>query len=609
MGNSELNRRRILKGGLAAGSLFLPAPYAWVWAQSDGTMKLLRAPKIALVIGNGNYKGSPLKNPTNDAKTFAEALKASGFDVTLQLDLGKADLANAVEVYVHTLGEKKCVGLFYYAGHGIQLAWRNYMLPVDIDIGGVDDIPKQAVEVKRLLDGLIKAANPMNLIVLDACRNNPFDSLKGIDQKGLSQMDAPQDTLLAYATSPGNVASDGDGANGLYTENLLREMKVPEVKVEDVFKRVRLAVRRKSNGAQIPWESTSLEEDFWFIPPKVVKKPSEEELIQQFEEELAIWEKIKNSKETTQLEDFLRRYPSGKFSEIAQFRLERIMAQLQKQLAETKAVEQAALEKAAAEKAAAEKALAEKAAADKLAADKAATEKTAADMLAAEKLTIASISERKKQEESARVAQAVPVPNVPIRPTSIASNPFSKGTGVVDVNYKIGDSYTYRIVNLLRNAETERFTEKVTQVTEEDVIFNNGRKVLDLLGNDRKSQSADLLTDAQFFPSVYAVGMKWSTRFRYTRRLHPGEEAVRAFDMRIATRENVTVAAGTFNAFRVEGRGSSLANGAQQTRVYWVAPDVVRRPIAYEIVTMERRNRGYDGEPQRFELVSFSESR
>src|SRR6185369_8651175 len=180
--------------------------------------------------------------------------------------------------------------------------------------------------IARLMEGLTKAANPMNVIILDACRENPFGTAKPVAQKGLSQMDAPTQTILAYATSPGNVASDGDGANGLYTENLLREIKVPEAKIEDVFKRVRLGVRRKSNGAQIPWESTSLEEDFWFIPPRDLKAASDAEKTKLFEEELAAWEKVKESSAPAPLEDYLRRWPSGPFSELAQLQLDKVLA-------------------------------------------------------------------------------------------------------------------------------------------------------------------------------------------------------------------------------------------------------------------------------------------
>ena len=285
------NRRRILQGGLAAGSLFLPVPWAWVWAQSEGALKLLRAPKMALVLGNGAYKESPLKNPVNDARAIGDALKASGFEVTLRLDSRREEMAAAVQAYAKALADRKAVGLFYYAGHGLQLAWRNYMMPVDMDIDTVADVPKQGVEVNALLQGLTKAENPMNIIILDACRDNPFGHVKGVEQKGLSQMDAPNNSLLAYATAPGNVASDGEGENGLYTENFLREMKVREAKIEEVFKRVRLNVRLKSKGAQVPWESTSLEEDFWFQPPGALAAVAQEEVERRRKEEQAAREK------------------------------------------------------------------------------------------------------------------------------------------------------------------------------------------------------------------------------------------------------------------------------------------------------------------------------
>ena len=323
----RVRRRTFLKSSLAAGSLFLPHPWAWIWAQSEGTVKLLKAPKVALVVGNGKYKDAPeLKNPPNDAKAMGAALKGAGFEVTMKLDTGREELVSAIREYVHAMEQRKAVGLFYFAGHGVQLAWRNYMLPVDAVIDKIEDMGKQSVDIERLMEGLTKAQNPMNVIILDACRENPFGKDFRVEHKGLSQMDAPNLTLLAYATSPGNVASDGEGSNGLYTENLLREITVPEAKIEDVFKRVRLNVRRKTNGAQIPWESTSLEEDFWFIPPKALQKLSEEEKQRQFAEELALWEKIERAKEPAPFEDYLRRFPSGKFTELAQLRLDLALA-------------------------------------------------------------------------------------------------------------------------------------------------------------------------------------------------------------------------------------------------------------------------------------------
>ena len=324
MGNWD--RRRVLRSALAGTGVAL-WPAGGLLAQGSAT-SLLRANKEALVIGNGRYRDAPLRNPVNDATGIAGELKKAGFAVTLGLDLTQAEMRSAISAYGQRLAASKAVGLFYFAGHGAQLAWRNYLIPVDGQIASIEELRDRGVDVNSLIDGIRRAGNPMNLIILDACRDNPFGSVARIDQKGLSQLDAPPGTLLAYATAPGNTAIDGEGANGLYTESLLREMTVPEAKVEDVFKRVRLAVRRRSNGLQIPWESTSLEEDFWFFPPREVRELAESEVEQAFNQELALWEKIQGAVDPGPLEDYLRRYPGGRFTELAHLRLDRVLEKL-----------------------------------------------------------------------------------------------------------------------------------------------------------------------------------------------------------------------------------------------------------------------------------------
>ena len=322
--NYSSSRRAFIQSGiLAAGGVLYP--WAGAFAQSRS---LLRSPKRALVIGNSRYKQSPLRNPSNDAKAIAEALKRTGFDVTLGLEMSHAEMSEAIRAYVASLGKSKPVGLFYFAGHGVQLAWRNYLVPIDAEIVNIEQVRERAIDVNSVIDGLRKAANPMNMIILDACRDNPFGATMQGDQRGLSQLDAPPTTLLAYATAPGHTAADGQGEHGLYTEHLLREMVKPDAKVEDVFKRVRLEVRRRSNGRQIPWESTSLEEDFWFVPPAQVKKLAEAEAEREFQLELAFWEKAKGATQAGPLEEYLRRYPSGRFSELAQLNLDRLLGSL-----------------------------------------------------------------------------------------------------------------------------------------------------------------------------------------------------------------------------------------------------------------------------------------
>jgi Caspase domain len=284
----------------------------------------LTPPRIALVIGNSKYPDSPLTNPFNDANAMGKELKALGFDTQVLLDSNLKDLGSAIQAYSGRIAKSKAVGLFYYAGHGVQLAWRNYLVPIDAEIDRIDDIPKKTFELNALLNALTKAQNSMNIIILDACRDNPFGKKLPIEQKGLSQFDAPANSLLCYSTAPGNVASDGSGKNGLFTENLLREMRNPDSKIEDVMKRVRLEVRRTSQGAQIPWESTSLVDDFYFTPSNFDKRKSELVESQEYLEQKRGWDRIKDSKNVDEFYAFLNKYPSGFITEQATFQIEQL---------------------------------------------------------------------------------------------------------------------------------------------------------------------------------------------------------------------------------------------------------------------------------------------
>jgi uncharacterized caspase-like protein len=595
----DARRRRLLQAGVS-----MPfAGWGAAWAQTPdrnlaatekkaaalpSAASLLLAPRHALIIGNSDYGFGPLKNPANDAKAIGEELKRAGFEVTVGLDLSRAKMLEAIRAYGESLNRTKAVGVFYYAGHGLQLAWRNYLVPTDAAIAKVDDIQARCVDVNAVIEGIAKAVNPMNVVILDACRENPFGNDMRLDQKGLSQLDAPPGTLLAYATAPGNLASDGAGANGLYTEQLLREMKVPEAKIEDVFKRVRLAVRRRSNGQQIPWESTSLEEDFWFIPPKEMQRLAAEEAERQrkaaeaerlwqeriaraqreeaermqreadaararqeaeeqrrreqlereykaqlerrrqqeqsdraYEEELRFWERVAGAKEPGPLEDYLRRYPSGRFCELAQVQLDRVLAQQ----GETK-----------------------------------------------------------------------------VEAVSATENPYSQGTATFKPAYKVGDMYTYNFMDLYSKVVSQTNSLRITEINDTQVIYNNGRLVTDLLGNGVRLPDGRRLTPSQVVPTEFKVGKKWRTRFNVT---HPKFGEFRTtFDIRIAARERVTVPAGTFECYRLEGLGQS--EGAQTIRLEvttWMAPDRCRRPIARNEI---RRNQHVLIVAERQELVSFT---
>jgi len=221
--------------------------------------------RLALVIGNSGYSGAPLANAANDAQAVAKVLQRAGFDVDLKLNASQRQMQDAIANLGRRLS-KDGVGLFYFAGHGVQIHGRNYLVPVGAEIRREADVPTFAVDVQQMLDRMGGARNRMNVVILDACRDNPFAGNGKAGAGGLSQLDAPTGSLIAFATAPGAVASDGKGANGLYTQHLLANIERPGTPIEEVFKRVRLGVRLDSNGGQIPWESTSLEADFSFFP-------------------------------------------------------------------------------------------------------------------------------------------------------------------------------------------------------------------------------------------------------------------------------------------------------------------------------------------------------
>ncbi len=228
------------------------------FAQAPGDVR------IALVIGNAAYVNVPaLSNSTNDARAISTIMQKLGFKVFEVIDGDKQSMNRAIDNLKSKLNGQRAVAMLYYAGHGLQLDWRNYMLPVDANINSAQEVMSQSVDIDAVIKTFKAANTRMNIIVLDACRDNPFsDQATG---KGLAQLDAPPGTYLAFATSPGNVAEDGDAesGNGLFTQFLIKELQKP-ARIEDVFKRVRLQVRQKSQGRQIPWDSSSLEEDFSF---------------------------------------------------------------------------------------------------------------------------------------------------------------------------------------------------------------------------------------------------------------------------------------------------------------------------------------------------------
>jgi uncharacterized caspase-like protein len=226
--------------------------------------------RLALVIGNGAYKDVPLSNPPNDAADMAKALQASGFTVIRRENATLRDMHLALREFGDKLGRRD-TGLFYFAGHGMQVRGHNYLLPVDADIAREDEVAFAALDLGAVMEKLDSAKNPVNIVILDACRNNPFGTRVATSAKGLAQVDAPPGTLIAFATAPGSTAADGGGRNGLYTGNLVKQIVKPNAPIEDVFKATRASVRADSKNLQVPWESTSLESAFVFVEAPAAK--------------------------------------------------------------------------------------------------------------------------------------------------------------------------------------------------------------------------------------------------------------------------------------------------------------------------------------------------
>jgi TPR repeat protein len=227
-------------------------------------------PRTALLIGNSNYAASPLVNPVNDARAMKKALTELGFQVSLLENASLKEMSIAVRQFGDKLRSGGGVGVFYYAGHGMQIKGRNYLIPVAAELMREDEVAYTAMEVGALLDKMESARNRINIVILDACRNNPFTRSGRSATQGLVQMDAPIGTYISFATAPGRIASDGfegsDDANGLFTRHLLGALRMPGLKVEDVFKQVRVKVMQESDGVQVPWDNSSLTGDFYFNP-------------------------------------------------------------------------------------------------------------------------------------------------------------------------------------------------------------------------------------------------------------------------------------------------------------------------------------------------------
>lgn len=651
-----IERRRLMKGALAgAATTILPRVGL---TQSNPTV--LGARRHALVIGNSRYRSSPLKNPVNDARAIAVELRAADFSIDLVLDASIATMRARIEAFGGEIARTKSVGLFYFAGHGVQLSWHNYLLPIDTELTSIDEVPDKTVDLGRILEMVGRANNPANIIILDACRNNPFGRDFRVERKGLSQIDAPVSTLLAYATAPGHVAIDGEGANGLYTAHLLTEMRVPDTRIEDIFKRVRLNVRRESRGLQIPWESTSLEADFYFQLPEQLRKAAamerqrwleaEREAIRKEEERQwqleferqararAEAERQRLLEEELRLkkiaEDELRarldaEKAANRIAEIELLRKEEELLEAQRQAAaESRRKEEEARET---------KRLADAEHRRKLEAEREAMRRNEAEqkrLFDEERALWERTKDLKDLAAFEDFAYRYPSGNFvelayvqidllrarlgekKIAIVDAGGNPYSKGTGRLDTDWKIGDSYTYEYSDLLTRVVRDRRTWVITAVTDTEVTFENANAITvrDRLGTVLRSRLGRF-SSRQIFVSEYSVGHKWSCR--YTVDSPSGVRREVGGEFRVIAREKITVIAGTFDCFHVAGRLSSLTRNVLRwerytdiptTLVvnYWIAPSEVRRYLRWEY--REQHRDGSYFTTNREELVAYKQS-
>jgi len=220
--------------------------------------------RIALVIGNGDYKDSPLRNPVNDAHDITTILHQLGFTVITKTNINQRDMEQAIHEFSEEIRDGD-VALFYFSGHGSQVKGENYLIPIGEYIQSESDIRYKAVNAGYILGKMEESGNRTNILILDACRNNPFKGFRSLS-KGLTIMEAPGGTFIAYATAPNTVAFDGTDRNGIYTKYLLEAMKIKGISIEQTLKNVLREVEKETNGQQIPWTASSLRNNFYFNP-------------------------------------------------------------------------------------------------------------------------------------------------------------------------------------------------------------------------------------------------------------------------------------------------------------------------------------------------------
>lgn len=283
--------------------------------------------KYALVIGNSDYDIGALNNPVNDATDIATRLKSLGFNVSHLLNANLREMDQAIRIFTKQLSGKNKVGLFYFAGHGIELDGRNYLIPVNADIEIATDLKYSAVDAGRVLDGMEYAGNGLNMVILDACRNNPFKRRFRSVTKGLAKMEAPKGSLLIYATSPGDVADDGDGRNGVFTRHFLTSLAKPGLKPYEVFTETASGVIQETQDKQRPYIEGYITGTFYFLPGSSITIQQPGTTTTQYSSnklgaDIELWKSVDSLATKEAYEAYLKRFPSGIYTDIAKLKLQ-----------------------------------------------------------------------------------------------------------------------------------------------------------------------------------------------------------------------------------------------------------------------------------------------
>jgi formylglycine-generating enzyme required for sulfatase activity len=297
--------------------------------------------RVALIIGNSDYRSAPLDNPANDASDLAAALEKQGFNVLVRENVGERGLKEAVDVFAKHL-QKGGIGLFFFAGHGIQLKDQNFLLPVDVGFDSEADISFKSISAEYVLSRMAEAGNRINIVILDACRNNPLQQSRKTISKGLGVMNvgrAEKGTFIAYATSPGSTAADGTGRNGLYTKHLLRSLETSDSDIDRVFGRVRTGVVQDTNGEQVPWTSSSVIGSFYFdvaedlaamrrpLPQAITRQEAEADaapMPYDPAQETALWERIKDSRNPADYIGYLEKFSGARRAAYARWMVQKL---------------------------------------------------------------------------------------------------------------------------------------------------------------------------------------------------------------------------------------------------------------------------------------------